>query len=313
MVGVAVLVVRNFTERRDRHRLGRHHAAQTVAGRAGGTQLSGQKIFADALARVNSSRPSGENDWDRRPRAIFAQAVFEGLDDLVAVAFRRHVDEVADNDSADVAQADLACDLRRSFDVRLDDRIVEVLAAGEFTRVDVDHRQRFGRLDDDRTSRGQLRGRLHQLGDFLVDMEVGEERRTGRIRLDPLDVLRTQQAHEIPHAFGFIRIVDPDVLNLGSDEIARRLVHEVHVFVQERRRRGGLVVLEDAVPHADQHAEVGDQLGVRDAAGGGAHDRCHPFGPDRLPSSVLEPVALFGRFDLLRETPEYLPVGIRIR
>ena len=55
-------------------------------------------------------------------------------------------------------------------------------------------------------------------------------------------------------------------IDVGGDEVARRFVDEVHVFVQQRRRRRALVRFQDAVPHADQHAEVGDQLGFADAA-----------------------------------------------
>ncbi len=57
------------------------------------------------------------------------------------------------------------------------------------------------------------------------------------------------------------------------------------------------------MPHADQHAEVGDQLGVGDAAGGGAHDGRHALRPDRL-HDRLEPVALVGRLDLARDAAE---------
>ena len=294
---MSVVVMRDLAERRNRDRLGREHAAQAVARRTRRTELAGE-IFADALAR-EFEQPQRRERLNRRARAVFAQTVFEALDDFVAIALRRHVDEIAHDDAADVAQAHLARDLGRRFDIRLDDRIVEILAAGELTGVDVDDGQRFGRLDHDRTTRGQLRGRLHQLRDFVVDLEIGEKFRAARIRLDALDVLRAQEPHEIAHALGFVGIVDPHVLHVGRDEIARRFVDEVHVFVQERGRGSRLIILENAVPHADQHAEVGNQFGVGDTAGGGAHDGRHAFGPDRL-HHALQAVAFLGRLDLAR-------------
>ncbi len=150
---------------------------------------------------------------------------------------------------------------------------------------------------------GQLDGRLHQARDLVVDLEVGEEALPALVVLDPVDVLRPEQAHEVAHVLDLVGRVEPDVLDLGGDEVARGLVDQVHVLVQQGRRLDRLVLLEDAVPHADQHAEVGDQLGVGDAGGRGAHDGRHALGPDRL-HDRLEPVALVGRLDLARDAAE---------
>ena len=60
-----------------------------------------------------------------------------------------HVDEVDDDDAADVAQAELAHDLPRGFEVGLGDGLLEALAAGEAPGVDVDHGERLGVVDDE--------------------------------------------------------------------------------------------------------------------------------------------------------------------
>ena len=215
--------------------------------------------------RVNSSNPRFENDWivarvrsRRRPSSSV-------LIDLVARRLRRHVDEVDDDDAADVAQAHLARDLLGRLDVRLDNRVFEVAPAGELSGVHVDDGQRLGRLDHDRSARRQVDLRLHQLLQLFVDLVVVEERAPGVVILDAVDVLRPEQLQEVANLAVLFLVVDQDALDVGRDEVARRLVDEVHVLVKQRRRWRAFVHLQDAVPHADQHAEVGDQLGLADA------------------------------------------------
>ena len=197
----------------DRHALGRHHGADAVAGRARAAQLRGE-VFADAFARELEQAERREG-LDRRARAVLAQSRLQHRDDLVARGFARHVDEVAHDDPADVAQTNLARDLSGSFDVRLDDRVFEVAAAGELAAVDVDDGQRFGRLDDDRSARGQIDFGPQQLLNFLVDLEVAEELASVVVVLDPLDVLRAEQPHEVANFFVLFAVVDEHAVDLG--------------------------------------------------------------------------------------------------
>ena len=61
-------------------------------------------------------------------RAVAAEALEQAADDEVAVALEDHVDEVDDDDPADVAQPELADDLLGRLDVVLGDRLLEVAA-----------------------------------------------------------------------------------------------------------------------------------------------------------------------------------------
>ena len=61
-----------------------------------------------------------------------------------------HVDEVDDDDAAQIAQPDLAHDLRDGIEVGLDDGVFEARRLADiFAGVDVDGDQRFGLVDDD--------------------------------------------------------------------------------------------------------------------------------------------------------------------
>ena len=135
-----------------------------------------------------------------------------------------------------------------------------------------------------------------QLG---VDLIIVEERAARVVILDTIDILRAQQLQEISDLAELLLVVDQDPLDVGGDEIARRLIDQVHVFVKQRRRLRPFVSFEDAVPHSYQHAQVGDQFRLADARGCGPNDGRHPLRANSL-HHALETIALVGRFDLAR-------------
>src|SRR5439155_12950746 len=113
--------------------------------------------YARALAREVLARPVGyvlarhldeaeRRDLDDvRLRPVALELALERLFDGGAVLRIRHVDEVDDDDPADVAQTELAHDLLHRFQVVLSDRVLEpaagrlAAAADEAAGVDVDH------------------------------------------------------------------------------------------------------------------------------------------------------------------------------
>ena len=69
---------------------------------------------------------------------------------LVAVFALVHVDEVDDDDAAEVAQTDLADDLRDGIEVGLDDGVFEASGLADvLAGVDVDGDEGLGLIDDD--------------------------------------------------------------------------------------------------------------------------------------------------------------------
>ena len=102
--------------------------------------------------------------------AVATQALDQPAQHEVAVGLEHHVDEVDDDDAADVAQPELADDLLGGLEVVLGDRLLEVAAgAGELAGVDVDDGHRLGAVDDQRAARGQPDLAVQALGDLLVD------------------------------------------------------------------------------------------------------------------------------------------------
>jgi len=111
--------------------------------------------------------------------SIGFESFFEGGHDLVAVLAVVHVDEVDDDDAAQVAQANLANDLRHGVEVGLDDGVFEARRLADiFAGIDVDGDQRFGLVDDDGAARFEPDLGAEGLGDFVLNAELLEERRS---------------------------------------------------------------------------------------------------------------------------------------
>ena len=139
--------------------------------------------------RVISTRPSSEmsNTWVRVLSR--ARASRNDLDDLVAVVPDLHVDEVDDDDAADVAQPELLGDLDRGLEVVAEDRLLEARRADVLAGVDVDHRERLGVLDDERAARRQPHLAIERLVQLLVHVVALEERQRlglGVVELHPV-------------------------------------------------------------------------------------------------------------------------------
>ena len=89
---------------------------------------------------------------------------------------RLHVDEVDDDQAAEVAQAQLAGDLVGRLEVGVERGRLDVAALGGARGVDVDRDQRLGVVDHDGAAGRQLHlVRVRRL-DLALDLEAGEQR-----------------------------------------------------------------------------------------------------------------------------------------
>src|SRR5687768_2046487 len=122
------------------------------------------------LARDDHQAEIGDLDALRR-RPILPQLLLHRLEYLLPVLLLLHVDEVEDDDAAQVAQPDLPHDLLDRLEVRLEDRVLETaraLLADIAAGVDVDGDERLGLVDDDRAAGLQP----HLAAQCLVDLRL---------------------------------------------------------------------------------------------------------------------------------------------
>ena len=121
--------------------------------------------------RVNSSRPRFENDWivarvrsRRKPSSSALMTLLRDASDAMSMKSTTMMPPMS-------RRRTWRASLLGRFDVRLEDRVLEVAAAGELAGVDVDDRQRLGRFDDDRPARRQVDLGFHQLLQLFVDLD----------------------------------------------------------------------------------------------------------------------------------------------
>ncbi len=129
--------------------------------------------------RVMHTRPNSLNERALDGARSCCKRLIERGQNFFAVAALFHVDEVAHDDAAEVAQADLPDDFLHGFEVGFDDGVLEArrAAAHVFAGVDVDGHQRFGVVDDDVAAGLEPHFRAQRFVEFLLDAEFLEDRR----------------------------------------------------------------------------------------------------------------------------------------
>ncbi|MDI2023693.1 hypothetical protein PJL18_04241 [Paenarthrobacter nicotinovorans] len=151
---------------------------------------------------------------------VAAQALHHAAENEVAVGFQDHVDEVDDDDAADVTQAKLANDFLGSFKVVLGNCLFQVsTTAGELTCVDVHHRHGFGAVNDQRATGRQEDLAFQSLVDLLIDAPGSED----VLILGPF----FKAAHEVGGNIGYISLDGVPGVVTGDDQLGEVLVEDV--------------------------------------------------------------------------------------
>ncbi len=147
--------------------------------------------FAEGLQKPQSqllpghlNEPQARNLGDLVLRAISSQALHQSLQNEVTVGFENHVDEVDDDNSADITQAKLANDFLRGFEVVLRDGLLEVPPrADKLSSVHIDDRHRFRAVNHQRTAAGQPDLPIQCFGNSFVHAVLDEGIRVSRVLL----------------------------------------------------------------------------------------------------------------------------------
>ena len=173
------------------------------------------------------------NLQDLRLRSIFLDLVLQRFEESRAVLHLFHVDEVEDDDSAEVAQANLSNDFFCCFEIRFEHRLFEIFLADVLARVHVDRHERFGLIDDDVAARLQPHFRLQRLGDFVFDSEFVEDRFIAAIQTHTRHEIRLNVIEKLDDALILLDRIDPHGFELGRKNIANRAQHEIEIVMND--------------------------------------------------------------------------------
>ncbi len=168
------------------------HLTQPAAGGAGLQQHVRQRVAGAFAGEFHQAelREAADGDLHLVARQRFTQFVEHGGAVLGVV----HVDEVDDDDAAQIAQPQLAGDGLRGLQIGAVDGVVEVARADETAGVDVDGGHRLGLVDDEVAAGFEVDSPPQRALDFLVHVRRLEQRALAAVEL--------QAAADPGHVFG---------------------------------------------------------------------------------------------------------------
>lgn len=204
--------------------------------------------------------------------AVFRQRQLQAVEHPAAVIFRLHVDEVDDDDAAEVAQPQVAGDGGGGLDVGVEDGLFQVAMAHEGTCVDVHRGHGFGLVDDEVAAGFQLHLALQGALDLVLHVVEIEDGRLAGVVLQLVCELGHILPGEVREQLEALARVDPDLVELGADEVAHHPEGQAGILVEDLAGRVLLLALQDLAPQPLQEGGVLLQLLLPHPFGGGADD-----------------------------------------
>src|SRR5581483_5695412 len=235
----------------------------------GGQQLL--EAFARALAG-HLDEPELGNLERRGARLVALERLAKRIADLLAVGFARHVDEIDDDDAADIAQAELADDFVHGFEVGLEHRLVLAALADEAPGVDVDRGQRLGLIEHQVAALLERDLAIERTLDLLFEIEVSENRLAAFVRREPRAQPRHVGLHELDDARRDRGVVAPELVDVARKQIAHRAQRQIEIAVEHGRRSAALALFQDRGPKLGEKGDVALNLAPAHALARRAHD-----------------------------------------
>ncbi len=280
--------------------------AGAVAARADDAAAFAQR-WTQALTG-HFQQAEARNTTDLHAGTVGFQAFADFLFHGALVLGRRHVDEVDDDQAADVTQTQLTGDFLSRFKVGLQGSFFDVAAFGGARRVDVDGHQGFGRIDDDGAAGRQFDNALEGGFDLAFDLEAVEQRDAVFVKLDLAGVLRHHLTDEGQCFFLGFDAVDQDFTDILTQVVADGADDDVAFLVD--KERGGAIEgrFLDGGPQLQQVIEVPLHFFAAAAQACSTNDQTHVGWRDQAIEGFTQFVALF-TFDTTRDAAGTRVVG----
>src|SRR5690606_34455137 len=190
------------------------------------------------------------------PGPIPAHGVTQPVLDLTLVLLRAHVDEIDHDEAAKVAKSQLAPDLIRCLQVRVERRRLDVATLGGAGGVDVDRYQCLGMVDNEATAGGQ-RHRVRESGfDLCFDLVTREQRYRVGVELQFLEVLRHDLLDELLRFREGRFIVDQDLADIVGQVVAQRADYGIALAIDKEWRGTFYNDLLDRFPYRQEIVQV---------------------------------------------------------
>ena len=153
------------------------------------------------------------------------------LQQLELITTGIHVDEIDDDHPSDVTQLELTSDLDRRLTVGPQNGFARIGRPCERARVHVNHRERFGGLDNHVATRRQINPRLQCIADGSVDFVVLQQLAGFTVRFQQhIAGLSAKEATHTAHSVG---IIHHNTGQIWSHVVPKNPMDEVFVAIEQ--------------------------------------------------------------------------------
>ena len=191
------------------------------------------------------------NPENVRSRLVPRDGFLEGFAHGLSIGSFFHVDQVDDDDAADIAESKLVDADSRCLKIGFQDRLFVILLAYKAPGVHIDGREGFGLIEDQVATRFQPNPTLETPTDLGLESETVEDRLGAVVELHARREFGLQDAaHELDDAGMLGSIVDDHAVDVFGEEVTDGAQDYVEVFVKQARRRSFLIPMEDLFPKA---------------------------------------------------------------
>ena len=267
--------------------------ARAAATRAGDGGAFGQRGLEALAAHLHQAELA--DGAELHAGAVLAQGVAQAVFHFAAVLRLFHVDEVDDDQAAQVAQAHLAGHFVGGFQVGAGGGFLDVAALDGAGRVHVHADQRFGVVDHDGAAGGQAHGAGIGRFDLVLDLEAAEQGSVVAVALHAGGMLGHDVLHELLRLLVDVVGVDQDVADVVVEVVTDGADDKAGFLVDQEGALAALGRAVDGAPELEQVVQVPLQLGRAAADAGSAGDDAGPLGVLQLVHGFLElcPVVAF--------------------
>ena len=211
----------------------------------------------------------------------------------------RHVDEVCNDDAAQVAQAQLPGNGLRRFQIGLEDGVFKIAGPNITPGVHIHRGQGLGLVNDQVATRLQVHTASESAGDFLVNRIQVKNRPFAFVKLQALGRLGHELAAKRLQLRVLLLRIDADALRDLPNQVAQDTLQQCQILMQQRRRRQAHGSVFDARPGLAQISDVVLQLLVAGVLGIRAQNEPTAGRPHQGLHAQAQGITLIGR-DFLR-------------
>ena len=231
---------------------------------------------------------------------IVFDAVAQGVFNFTNLFLVAHIDEIDDDQPAQIAQAQLATNFSCRFNVAARGRSFNAFFTAHAPRIDINGHQGLCLINHNGATCGQKHLVMGQSLNLLFNLIAGKDGAFFAVEFDQPQKLGHDQGKKIARLLVNLLIINQNFVDITGKVIANTADNDVRFLVELRRGLDLVAAGKDAFVETDQIIEVAFEFALFLTDPGRAHDVAHFLGQIELGHGFLQGFALFVILNLAR-------------